>query len=136
MALTEIPGGWIDESGPVGRPLWMTRSWDDQEQTIFHPRGTDGKPDVSRFVLSQVQTGCSVYVSSSLRKEFAAFQEAIGEAERWRKEERVGSDLEKERERDAFSERGEGPRLSRSPGGKPPNPGGIVGGAQAKGGRQ
>ena len=82
MDATETFGAWVDES--MGEhPLFMVRRCDDVEQAVFHPRGTDGEPDVNRFVLSQVHLA-NIF-SSRQHQEFATFRDAMEEAEKWRK---------------------------------------------------
>lgn len=80
MNATEIPEAWVDES--MGEhPLFMVRRWKDGEQAVFHPRGTDGQPNVNRFVLSQV---CLSDIPSSRRQQqFVTFQDTIEAADRW-----------------------------------------------------
>ena len=89
-------GGFDDEGGDL---LFLRRHFDDQEQAILEPKnGPTGT-----FRLSQIQH--RNFLSKPRQQDYATLEEALAEAEVWRRDVKVGEDAEMREEWNAYLER-------------------------------
>ena len=97
QALVEA-GGWEDEGYGDG-DLYLRRVFDDQDQAVFEPE----HGPLGTYRLSQVQA--NNFLSEPKQKDFNALEEALREAEAWRKDVKVGTDPTRKEAWDAHLER-------------------------------